>query len=125
MAPAEKAVDVGGRAHATLVSARTVTVTRRGPGELSGPAVALTLRVVNGPAHALDLTAVTVTASVAGQEASPSDSPPAQPFRGSLAAARSATGVYVFVLPAGRHGTVAAVVSLSPDLPVARFTVRA
>jgi hypothetical protein len=100
-----------------------VTVTGQGPGELSGPAVALTLQVTNGSARPLDLGTVTVSASMGGQEASSSEAAPARPFSGRLAPGAKAQGVYVFVLPAGGRRPVGVVVSLAPDLPVVRFTV--
>jgi hypothetical protein len=114
---------VGGGARAVLIASRNVTVKGQGPGELSGPAVALTLQVTNGATRPLDLDAVTVTASIRGQEASSSDAAPAKPFAGRLAAGARAQAVYVFVLPADARRPVGVVVSLAPDLPVARFTV--
>jgi hypothetical protein len=123
-APTSTPVDVAGRARAALVGSRSVTVAGQGPGELSGPGVALTLKVTNPSGPSLDLGAVTVTADVAGQEASPSTAAPARPLTGTLRPGGTATGVYVFVLPAGTARPVAVVVSLAPELPVARFTVR-
>ena len=116
-------VNVGPGARTVLVTSQSVTVAGRGPGELSGPGVALTLQVTNGTGRALDLRTVTVSASVTGQEASASDAGPSRPFAGTLAAGRTATGVYVFVLPAGARRPIAVEVSLAPQLPVARFTV--
>jgi hypothetical protein len=125
LAPAapSRTVTVGGGARAVLISSRNVTVKGQGPGELSGPAVALTLQVTNGASGPLDLDAVTVTASIHGQEASSSDAAPAKPFAGRLAPGARTQAVYVFVLPAGVRRPVGVVVSLAPDLPVARFTV--
>jgi ABC-type Fe3+-hydroxamate transport system substrate-binding protein len=125
LAPAapSRTVTVGAAARAALIKSRNVTITGQGPGELSGPGVALTLQVTNGGSTPLDLDAVTVSASIRGQEASSSDAAPAKPFGGRLAASAKAQAVYVFVLPAGARRPVGVVVSLAPDLPVARFTV--
>jgi len=125
LAPAapSRTVTVGAGARAVLIKSRNVTITGQGPGELSGPGVALTLQVTNGASTPLDLDAVTVSASIRGQEASSSDAAPAKPFGGRLAAGAKAQAVYVFVLPAGARRPVGVVVSLAPDLPVARFTV--
>jgi hypothetical protein len=125
LAPAapSRTVTVGAGARAVLIKSRNVTITGQGPGELSGPGVALTLQVTNGASAPLDLDAVTVSASIRGQEASSSDAAPAKPFGGRLAAGAKAQAVYVFVLPAGARRPVGVVVSLAPDLPVARFTV--
>jgi hypothetical protein len=116
-------VTVGGGARAILISSQNVTVTGRGPGELSGPAVALTLQVTNGSSRALDLSTATVSANVRGEEASASDAAPSKPFPGTLAPGARAVGVYVFVLPSSGRRPVGVVVSLAPDLPVARFTL--
>lgn len=118
-----RTVAVGGTARTVLLSSRNVTVSGQGPGELSGPGVALTLQVTNGSSSPLDLDAVTVSASIRGQEASSSDSAPAKPFTGRLAPGAKAQGVYVFVLPPGGRRPVGVLVSLAPDLPVARFTI--
>jgi ABC-type Fe3+-hydroxamate transport system substrate-binding protein len=118
-----RTVTVGGAARTVLLGSRNVTVSGQGPGELSGPGVALTLRVTNGSSSPLDLDAVTVSASIRGQEASSSDAAPAKPFSGRLAPGANAEGVYVFVLPAGARRPVGVVVSLAPDLPVARFSI--
>jgi hypothetical protein len=118
-----RTVTVGAAARTVLLGSRNVTVTGQGPGELSGPAVALTLQVTNGSSAPLGLDAVIISASIGGQEASASDAAPAKPFSGSLASGAKAQGVYVFVLPAGGRRPVGVVVSLAPDLPVARFTV--
>jgi hypothetical protein len=118
-----KTVAVGGTARTVLLESRKVTVKGQGPGELSGPGVALTLQVTNGSSRPLDLDAVTVSAGIRGEEASSSDAAPARPLGGRLAPGAKARGVYVFVLPPGARRPVAVVVSLAPDLPVARFTV--
>jgi hypothetical protein len=118
-----KTVAVGGTARTVLLRSQYVTVKGQGPGELSGPGVALTLQVTNGSSRPLDLDAVTVTAGVRGEEASSSDAAPAKPFSGRLQPGTKAQGVYVFVLPTGASRPVGVVVSLAPDLPVARFTV--
>jgi hypothetical protein len=118
-----RTVTIGAAARTVLLGSRNVTVTGQGPGELSGPAVALTLQVTNGSSRPLGLDAVIVSASIGGQEASASDAAPAKPFSGSLGPGAKAQGVYVFVLPAGGRRPVGVVVSLAPDLPVARFTV--
>jgi hypothetical protein len=122
--PPSTPADVGGGVRLTLAGSRAVTVTGQGPGELSGPALAVTLRVANGSARPFALDGVTVSASIRDEEASPSASPPARPLSGSLRAGGTADGVYVFVLPEGPRRPVVVVASLSADLPVATFTIR-
>jgi hypothetical protein len=122
-APPTAAVQLGEGLTARLAGQRRVTVTGRGPGELSGPAVALTLELTNGSKASVPLGNVTVTAAGAGEEASPSDSAPARPVSGSLAPGARTSGVYVFVLPQGRSVPLRVTVSATPTRPLAVFTV--
>jgi len=117
-------LSVGAGVATALVGSRALKVAGNGPGEAAGAGVALTLVVTNHSTRPRDLDAVSVTASAGGREASLSEGPPALPFAGTLAPGASGRAVYVFVLPAGAGRPVAVAVSLAPDLPVARFTVR-
>jgi hypothetical protein len=115
---------VGAGVATALVGARALHVAGNGPGEAAGAGMALTLAVSNHASRPRNLDAVSVTASAGGREGSLSEGPPAQPFAGTLAPGATRRGVYVFVLPSGAVRPVAVVLSLAPDLPVARFTVR-
>lgn len=70
------------------------------PGEIAGPAVALTVSIHNGSTQAInaDSAMVTLTDSnnVPGQ---PTTSDPYLPFAGDLAAGESTEGIYVFLMP--------------------------
>lgn len=81
---------------------KQVTVKSESPGQVAGKAVAATVTVKNGSAQPFALGGMTVTASY--QDGVPGDSTTASPskeLKGSLAAGASATGVYVFMVPAG------------------------
>jgi hypothetical protein len=116
-------VSVAPSARAVLVGAREVTVEARGPGEVGGPGIAVTLAVTNPSARRLSLRAVAVTAEVGGEEAQMSSAPPAAPFAGVLAPGASVRAVYVVVVPPQVRGPLELTVGLAPELPVARFTV--
>jgi hypothetical protein len=88
---------------ANVVSVESYTATATRPGEVSGPAVKVTLRLTNGTGGAFPLSTATVNAYY-GSSATPAapvagDSA-AKPFTGSLQPGASATAVYVFTVPA-------------------------
>ena len=116
-------VTVAPSARAVLVGSREVTVEARGPGEIGGPAIAVTLAVTNPSARRLSLRAVAVTAEIDGQEAEVATAPPAAPLGGVLAPGATVRAVYVFVVPRQVRGSLELTVSLAPEVPVARFTV--
>ena len=94
-------------ANVTSVEAYTATATR--PGEVSGPAVKVTLKLVNDTGSDFPVSTATVNAyygsastpasSVAGDSAS-------KPFTGTLKPGATATAVYVFTVPAADSGDV-------------------
>ncbi|MDF8266478.1 hypothetical protein [Luteipulveratus flavus] len=104
-ASARSATDAGVTVEVT--GHASVKATARVPGEVSGDAVRVTLRIANGSAGPLDLDAVTVDLRDArGASASALSTAPTQPFRGRLAVGGRASGTYVFVIPtASRKGS--------------------
>jgi len=112
----------GGRVSAQILSARSMTAQARGPGEVSGPAVALSIRLVNGSSKALGLTDVVVDVQdAAGTPGVPMSADPARPFSGSLAAGAQADAVYVFGLPADHRSPISVSVSYSTEAPIVLF----
>ena len=72
----------------------------RGPGEIAGPGVGVTVELRNESKDPIDLGGVVVNASYAdGVPASASDSKPAAAATGSLPAGEKRQGVYVFQVP--------------------------
>lgn len=70
-------------------------------GETSGPAIRVTVRLVNSGSDPLDLEYVTVNA-YSGEDRAPAGTvmqPGGAPFEGSLARGDSAEGVYLFTIP--------------------------
>jgi hypothetical protein len=79
---------------------RELKVKAEHPGEIAGPAAAVQISVTNKASTPFSLTGLAVTASygknLPGDETS---SGPSKPLTGSLAAGKSARGVYVFMVP--------------------------
>jgi cytoskeletal protein RodZ len=78
------------------------------PGEISGPAVRLTLRVQNTSGATVDLNNTVVNAYV-GAERVPAPTlvePGGRPFSGSVAPKKSSDGVYLFLIPTASRGDV-------------------
>lgn len=88
-----------------------------GPGEVSGPSVRVTVVLTNGTGAAvsLDQTVVNVYGGAQRAPGSPLSGPGVDEFSGSLAAGESATGVYVFALPADQRDPLQVTVSYDPQ----------
>ena len=109
-----------------LLSRRTVRLVGQGPGELSGPAVALTLDLRNGSSQVVDLDASQVTAAYAdGTPAVASSATPSRPWTGRLAPGGRARGSYVFLTPSGRQPAMSLNISYDPRRPVVLLEVPA
>lgn len=99
---------------ANVVSVESYTATATRPGEVSGPAVKVTLRLTNGTGGAFPLSTATVNAyygSGATPAAPVAGDTAAKPFTGSLQPGASATAVYVFTVPADEDGAVTVTLS--------------
>ena len=107
---------------AKLLEVRAVDAKAQLPGEVAGPALALTLEVRNEGRKAADLSAVVVnvtdSAAAPGTEMS---AEPAQPFRGSVGAGKSVRAVYVFTVPKDKRDPITVTVSIG-EAPVLVFT---
>jgi hypothetical protein len=105
----------------SIPSVKDTRVGASGPGEIAGPAVAVTVRVRNGTGRAFDLAAIAVNAAYGGNTpASPTSSGGAKPLLGSLAAGQTTDGLYVFLVPTAQASTLRVEVSssTSPDIVV-------
>lgn len=94
---------------ANVSSVESYTATARRQGEVSGPAVKVTLKLVNNTGSDFALTTATVNAyyGAGSTPASPvAGDPAAKPFTGSLTPGATATAVYVFTVPASDSGDV-------------------
>lgn len=81
----------------SLKGIKSTKVTGHGPGEISGPALVVTVVVKNGSKSRVSVDSAIVTLiDSKGNVGTPMTESPAHPFTGSVAAGDSATGVYVF-----------------------------
>jgi hypothetical protein len=119
----ESTANFGNKVTAKIVSSKSINATAHGSGEISGPAAQLTISVSNGTAQAISLADVTVNLTDAkGNPANTVSDPSMKPFSGSLAAGKSATGVYVFTLAKNHPNPVTISLSYTVDAPVVLFT---
>jgi hypothetical protein len=119
-----KSASPGNGITGTVVSLDAIRGTGLGPGNISGPALRVTLRITNGTKapQSLDAVAVGMTYGRDHRPASPLDDPSARPFHGSLIAGKSATGVYVFSVPAHDRSAITVSVGYQAGAPFMVFT---
>jgi hypothetical protein len=114
--------DYGNGVTIALTGIESVTTTAELPGEVAGPGVKLTISIVNGSASAVDLGNVIVDLQDAGgTPAIFMSASPSSPFAGSVEAGATATGIYVFSVPATYTNPATISVSYSTEVPVVVF----
>jgi hypothetical protein len=107
---------------AELVTISPIEAKAQLPGEVAGPAVAITVQVTNTGSKSADLGSVVV--SLADSDDAPGTemtAEPAKPFKGSVGAGKSVRGVYVFTVAKSKRDPVTLTVSIG-DAPVLVFT---
>ncbi len=109
---------------ARVVSLEAIDGTAQGPGNIAGPALRATVRLVNGTPEpvALDLVVVNLTHGADATPASPLQDASRVPFSGSLAPGDSAEGVYVFTVPETGRDVVTLTVGYRAGAPFLVFT---
>jgi hypothetical protein len=121
--PLDAASDLGGQISAKLTEVKAIDAQAKVPGEISGPAVAITVEISNDSANAIGLDSVSVDVQGGGGvPTSPITTDPASPLSGVLAPGEKKTGVYVFTMPADVRNGASVTVLYSTDAPVALFT---
>ncbi|SDO31401.1 hypothetical protein SAMN04515671_0527 [Nakamurella panacisegetis] len=120
--PLTRSANFGGKVSASIVGVNGITAEARGPGEIAGPAVAVTVEIENKSARSIDLSRVTVNVTNSkGNPASPLSGPPTAPFSGTLKPGGQSQGTYVFSVGAGQRSPIGISVSYSTDAPVLMF----
>jgi hypothetical protein len=107
---------------AKVISVQAIEAKAQLPGEITGPAVAITIEVSNTGTRTADLGAVVVT--VLDSDEAPGaemTAAPAQPLTGRLAPKKTTRGVYVFRVPTDKRRPVTVMVTIG-DAPVLVFT---
>jgi hypothetical protein len=115
---------VGDGVTAEIVSLEAIDATGVGPGNVSGPALRVTVALTNGTAAPVSLGGVDVELA-SGPDLAPAPSvndASAAPFRGDVAAGDTATGVYVFSIAAGDRSDVTVSVGYQAGAPILVFT---
>jgi len=121
-APVGSAAPLRREVTVTITGVRDLEVAAAGPGEIAGHAVSVQVQVRNSGSSAFDLSGLAVNASYgAGIPASPTSAGGAQSLSGSLPAGRSATGTYVFLVPADQSATLRVEVSSADSPSIAVF----
>ncbi len=115
--------DFGGQVTVRLPDISAIDASARLPGEISGPAVAVTVEIQNDSSDAIGLDSVSVDAF--GPGATPTSAittDPAAPLSGVLNPGETKSGVYVFTMPQDARGDVQVIVSYSVGSPTVVFT---
>lgn len=109
---------------ARLVAVDGIQATGTGPGNISGPALRVTVRLDNASDRTLDLGGVQVTMSYGADEApaSPVNDPTAASFTGVLPPGASAEGRYVFTVPEDARDVVMVSVGYEAGRPFLVFS---
>lgn len=115
-------VDYGGGVLGAITDVRAIEAKTRLPGEIGGPSVQVTFRIVNHSRRSVSLDYVSVNAVDSTRTpANPVTTPPARALTGLLAPGAHASGVFVFSIPVSRRAPIRVTVSYSPHAPTAQF----
>ncbi|MBP2409922.1 hypothetical protein [Brachybacterium fresconis] len=107
----------------SLTSITTTTLTAETPGEYSGPAVVVGVRVTNESDSPQPVgSAVVSLAAEDGEMGVPTWASPNDPLQGEVPAGTTAEGTYVFMLDPADERSVSVRVNYSAGEPVATFT---
>lgn len=118
----DEPVDLDDGARVRIDSIRPVDVVAQTPGEISGPAVAVELTVVNdGEADIPVDTAMVSLVAGDGAMGQPTTAEPSRPLAGSVGVGGEASGVYVFLLPEGSRSGYAVTFQYLAGTTVASF----
>ena len=118
--PLTATADFGTGMTLRIVRIERVAGVARGPGEIAGPALRLTLRMSNGSDSAVSLESAVVDLT-AGADRTPAPTltgPGGRPFAGEVPAGGSMTAVYVFAVPEEEVDRVQVAVSYLSGAPV-------
>ncbi|MEL0625626.1 hypothetical protein V6245_01575 [Salinibacterium amurskyense] len=103
---------------AAITKVEEVDGTARGPGEVAGPSLRVTVTMTNSTASVVSLR-TTVISCYFGADRTPAPElrePGGAPLPASLAANSAIDGVYIFTVPADQRGNVTLLVDYSVDV---------
>lgn len=120
--PLDEVVEVAGTARIEITGIERVEAEARLPGEIAGPALAVSVSISNTTDAPIDLAAVTVNLfDAAGGASAPLTAEPNAPLEGELAPGEDAEGVYLFDFGADRSEPITIEVSAAVGTPTAVF----
>ena len=109
-----------------LGGVKAIEAKAQGPGEVAGPAVAVTIEIENKGSKAFDTGLLSVNLDDAkGRPGSGMMAKPAKWITGSVEPDAKVSGVYVFTVPKANRDPITVSVSLNPGMPTVLFTGRA
>jgi hypothetical protein len=118
----QQGAQVDGAVTASVASVRSVTAEAVGPGEIGGPAIAVTVEIVNDSADPIELNSVYVTLNDSTDSPGiPTSGSPARPLSGALPAGARAQGVYVFTVAESLRDPVTVLVGYAAAAEVVSF----
>lgn len=117
--PLDVTARFGGGLSLRVTDVTPVRGVARGPGEIAGPAVRLTVQISNQGHRAVSLESVVLSVSYGGAEtpAVTLTGSGARPFGGDVEPGRSQTAQYVFAIPAAERGDVQVVATYTGSAP--------
>lgn len=122
--PLDQTAEFGDEVSAELVDLFAIQAEGQAAGEISGPAIRVTVRLINGTGEPLSLDAVTV-AMYFGPDLTPAPpitDPGTVPFSGSLAPGETAEGVYTFSIAENERDDISVTVSYSASSAIVVFS---
>lgn len=120
---APTAIAAGNGVTATLTKIEKVEGKGGTPGEVSGPALRLTVTVTNTGSKAFDASAIVVNALVGNDQvpAGTVTQPGGSPFSGQIQPGQAKSGVYIFVIPTNKRSNVLVLVDYQAGSPILVF----
>lgn len=114
--------ELGGGVSVSISKIEKLQVEAKGPGEIAGPGIRLTVAVSNDSSGPLDAGGVAVDLrDAAGVPATPIFSSGDDPLKGELAAGATGSGEYLFTIPPEQRDPVTVYVTVAGGTPVAAF----
>jgi uncharacterized protein DUF4352 len=120
--PVGKPAEISDDVRITVGKVRDLRVSAHQPGEIAGPAAAVSVTVRNRSSKRFSLDGMVVTAYYHNDlPANETSVDPSKPLSGSLAAGKSATGTYVFTVPRKYASTLRVEVSSNQSPTIVQF----
>lgn len=115
-------VSLPGGVHLQVTKIKPFTAKAETPGEVTGPALAVSVRLTNETTDPINVDSTIVTLTEAGGDpAQPTTSEPYQPFSGEISVGDSGTGTYVFLIPKKHRKQLTIAVEYRAGQSIAEF----